>query len=97
MSFADVFKRERLQIGYTQQQMADALNTSASTIGMWEQGRRIPVFEKLEEIADFFNIDMEELRGNDPTGSSAASRIPVYGKVAAGIRSEEHTSELQSQ
>ena len=85
MSFSEVFKQERNKIKYTQQQMADALDVSASTIGMWEQGRRIPGLEKLEEIADFFNINLEELRGNNIYNSFNAHRIPVYGEVAAGI------------
>ena len=85
MSFSEVFKRERNKIKYTQQQMADALDVSASTIGMWEQGRRIPGLEKLEEIADFYNINLEELRGNSIYNSYNSHRIPVYGKVAAGI------------
>lgn len=85
MGFADAFKQERLRIKYTQQQMAEALNVSPSTVGMWEQGRRIPDFEKLEEIADFYNINLEDLRGNECTDSPKPYRIPVLGSVPAGI------------
>ncbi len=47
----------------SQSKLADKLNVSASIIGMYEQNRRMPSYEKLEEIADFFNVDMDYLMG----------------------------------
>ena len=49
---------------------------------MWESGEREPKnYETLEIIADFFNVNMELLL----TGTIAPTRIPVLGKVVAGI------------
>lgn len=45
----------------TQQQLADALGVSRSTIGMYENGQREPNFETLESIADLFNVRMDSL------------------------------------
>lgn len=61
--FKNVFKSLRLKSGLTQQQMADALKLSRSTIGMYENGEREPNFEILELIADYFNVDMNYLIG----------------------------------
>ena len=61
--FANVFKQIRIKHGLTQQQMADKLGVSRSTIGMYENGEREPNFETLELIADFFNVDMNYLIG----------------------------------
>lgn len=85
MKFADVLKRERNILNLTQEQLAEALKVSPSTVGMWEQGQRVPKLEKLEEIADFFNINLDELRGIEASSVMYSHRIPVYGKVAAGI------------
>lgn len=61
--FADVFKYLRIQSGLTQQEMADKLKISRSSIGMYENGEREPSFELLESIADYFNVDMNYLLG----------------------------------
>ena len=51
--FANVFKELRIKSGLTQQEMADKLNISRSSIGMYENGEREPSFELLETIADY--------------------------------------------
>lgn len=81
--FAENLKilREKKQI--TQQQLADKLKISRSTIGMYENGSREPDFETLELIADFFNINMDRLIGN--LNPNIKRMIPVLGLVRAGI------------
>ena len=66
-NFANIFKNLRLSSGLTQQEMADKLKISRSSIGMYENGEREPSFELLEAIADFFNVDMNFLLGNKLT------------------------------
>lgn len=61
--FANVLKVLRIKSGLTQQEMADKLNISRSSIGMYENGEREPSFELLETIADYFNVDMNYLLG----------------------------------
>ena len=62
-TFANVFKELRIKSRLTQQEMADKLKISRSSIGMYESGEREPSFELLEAIADFFNVDMNYLLG----------------------------------
>ena len=54
----------------------------------------MPPLEVLEEIADYFNIDMNTLTGNVASAShsipgtvsySPTTRIPVLGRIAAGF------------
>lgn len=61
--FANVFKELRIKSGLTQQEIADKLKISRSSIGMYENGEREPSFELLEMIADYFNVDMNYLLG----------------------------------
>lgn len=65
MSFADNIKRLRLQDGLPQAQLAKALGVSKSTVSMWETGERTPTLETLEFIADYFNVDLNVLWGDD--------------------------------
>ncbi len=47
----------------TQADLGRVLKISASTIGMYETDKRQPNFEIEEAIADFFNVDLDYLRG----------------------------------
>lgn len=62
-NFQNVFKQLRISSGLTQQEVADKLGISRSTIGMYETGAREPDYATLETIADFFNVDIDYLLG----------------------------------
>lgn len=51
----------------TQLELANALNISPSTIGMYEQGRRSPDPETLSMLADYFKVSIDHLLGRDET------------------------------
>lgn len=61
--FASMLKYFREREGLSQRGLADALGISKSTISMYEMGKRHPKFEDEEAIADFFNVDLNTLRG----------------------------------
>lgn len=63
MPFGKVLKQLRTKNHLTQKQLADVLDISESTVGMYERGHREPAFEMLEAIADYFNVDMDYLTG----------------------------------
>lgn len=51
----------RRKKGLSQTQLAQILNISPSTEGMYEQGRRIPNLETLILMAQFFNVSLDYL------------------------------------
>lgn len=51
----------REQHGMTQAELARRLGCAASTISMYEQGRREPSFEVLRSIAEIFCVPVETL------------------------------------
>lgn len=53
----------RIENSLTQSQMAKIFDVGISTISMWEQGQRIPRPNTLQEICDYFNVDMDYLMG----------------------------------
>lgn len=67
--FRDILKALRKERGLTQDQLAQELGISRSSVSMYERGEREPDFETLEVIADYFNVDMNYLTGwnEDPT------------------------------
>ena len=89
--FSDNLKALRYERHITQQQLADALGLSSSTIGMYEKGEREPDFETSEAIADYFNVRLDDLVGRknanallSPTISTDTVTFPVIGEIAAG-------------
>lgn len=63
MDFKNIILTLRNGKGFSQEQLAKVLHVSKSTIAMWETGQRLPSVEKYEEIADYFNVDMDFLYG----------------------------------
>ena len=63
MDFMDNLKslRKTSQIG--QQKLAQALNISAKTISHWETGYTEPSILQLIQLADFFDVSIDELVG----------------------------------
>lgn len=82
-SFEEMLKQFRQRLGLSQAELAQRLGLGASTISMYEAGKRQPDFKTEEAIADFFGVDIDTLRGRNK--SKPERTIPVYDRVAAGI------------
>ena len=61
--FASMLKYLRQRESLSQRELASKLQMAPSTIGMYESGKRRPKYEDEEAIADFFNVDLNTLRG----------------------------------
>ncbi len=77
-NFQNVFKKLRISSGMTQVEIAQKLNISRSTIGMYETGAREPDFETLEVIADFFYVDTDYLLGRSKKTTALPETIGNY-------------------
>ena len=54
-------KAVRINKGLTQKALADKMEVSASTVGMYEQGRRIPDANALSKIAAALDVSVDTL------------------------------------
>ena len=61
MTFANRLKELRIQNQLTQNQVADKLMASRSTIGKYETGLAYPDFEKLVALANLYNCSTDYL------------------------------------
>lgn len=68
--FNSVLKGLREEKGISQRELAEKLGISGSSVAMYESNKREPDFEMLENIADFFNVDMNYLLGKTPIRNS---------------------------
>ncbi|WP_250673513.1 helix-turn-helix transcriptional regulator [Paraclostridium ghonii] len=61
--FSERLKKLRCDNDMKQADLAKILGVSASTIGMYEQGRRTPDLEVLNKIATHFQVSVDYLLG----------------------------------
>ena len=80
-NFQNVFRQLRLSSNLTQNEMAEKIGFSRSTIGMYETGAREPDFETLEKIADYFNVDTDFLLGRTSQTTLLPETIGTYSKT----------------
>ena len=73
--FNKVLKQLRGEMGISQQELANRIGISKSSINMYERGEREPGIETLELFADFFGVGMDYLLGKSHI------RNRTYGNV----------------
>lgn len=61
--FGDVLRELRQTKKLTMKELGEKIGLTESAVSMYERNVRRPNYEKLEKIADFFNVDMEYLLG----------------------------------
>lgn len=72
--------------GKTQQDLADYLGASKSTVSMWVNGKRTPLIATIDQICKYFDCTREDLmRDNREAYYKHSVSIPVYARVAAGL------------
>lgn len=65
MDFKERLKELRKKRGYSQVALAEKIGVSKSTIGAYETGDIKPSIEVLETLADFFNVNLSYLMGEE--------------------------------
>lgn len=64
-NFHEQLKKIRKEKNVTQEQLAEFLNASRQTISKWESGKSLPDIENAQQLATYFNVDINELLGNE--------------------------------
>ena len=62
-TFKDIIQHLRLEQKLSQEELSKHIGMSKSTVAMWETGKRIPSPDVYEQLADFFNVDMDYIYG----------------------------------
>lgn len=78
-----ILRKEHL---LTQTDLGKSIGVSASTIGMYEQGRRDPDSDTLTRLANYFNVSTDYLLGNtdiEKPNSTAARPLTLEEKERA--------------
>ena len=89
-NFSDILKGLRKKAGMTQFELAKRLNISASAIGMYEQGRRLPDSKMLLAVSAIFDVTVDYLLGREeykktPSKDGAISTPKQHGILANNL------------
>lgn len=86
MNIGEKIKKRRNELGYTLIQVANAIGVMEATAQRYESGtiKNIP-YKRLINLANFLRINPSELIDTQPKINLTPLKIPVLGKVAAGI------------
>lgn len=82
------FKKIRMQLGFSQKEVAITIGVSGPTVSEWESGKKTPSGKNLIALSNLFGVSTDFLLGNDNNNSTTSPKgikIPVLGRVAAGI------------
>lgn len=81
-------KEYRQRFGITQKDLAEKLGIARNTFNQYENNKRQPDIKTLQDIADFFEVSINDLIDNEKAESENSKKgikIPVLGYVRAGI------------
>lgn len=68
----------------TQNDLAEYVGVSKTTVSEWISAKKYPRIEKIQAISDFFDVYRTDIT-EEQTKDSKGVRIPVVGRVIAGI------------
>jgi len=88
MKFKDRLKELRHKKGLTQEQLANAIDIPGTTVRRWEAIDSPPKRERLELLADFFDVNIDYLLGRTDDPSPKAS----LGERLKALRNDERLS-----
>lgn len=66
--FGEYMRKKRQELGLTQEELALRLNVSNMTVSKWENGKRYPDFEMLDDISEVFQVSVEDIYENSRGG-----------------------------
>lgn len=70
----EIFEQLMTAYGYTAYKVSVETGIAQSTLSDWKKGKSTPKADKLQKIADLFNVSLEYLR----TGEETSSEVPYY-------------------
>lgn len=91
----DRIKKERLEKGLNQPELAKVMNISKQTVSHWENGIRIPDTLTLSKLADFFDCSVDYLLGRTDDRDTIVVKGKVDGNdIELGVDRKEYPNGL---
>ena len=77
----------RKSISLSQKELADAVGVHQTAVSQWETNKTYPDIDTAKLLAELFNVSIDTIfgKGSNKVIGSQAIRVPVYGRIPAGI------------
>ena len=88
MDYADLgqrIRKQRTQLGWTQETLAERINVSTSFVGHIERGTRKASLETLVSLANALNVSLDYLMAGSLNNS-------IIGPIPQGLSSKQRTA-----
>ena len=84
--FASNLNRLLDKNGKTQADLVAFMNTTASTVSDWCNGKKYPRVDKMQKIASYFGVLMSDLTEEQKFEEyKPTHKIPILGRISAGL------------
>ena len=80
MTLGNKIQELRKSRSLSQEAFAEIMGVTRQSVSKWELDQSYPALDKLVEIADFFNISLDEMLRNEGNSSVAANDCQENGK-----------------
>ncbi|MBE6638582.1 MAG: helix-turn-helix transcriptional regulator [Ruminococcaceae bacterium] len=93
MTLGEKIAKQRKELNYTQEQLADILNVSRQSISKWESDIAYPETDKLIELGKLFECSMDYLLKKEITEKTSAPSVTTdntFGKIKRMIITDEN-------
>lgn len=91
MTLGEKIAKQRKELNYTQEQLADILSVSRQSISKWESDIAYPETDKLIKMGKLFECSMDYLLNDEITDKGGARKeetAPVLGTVCTFLRKQ---------
>lgn len=93
--FSKNLKYLREKKGLEQQELADDLGVPRSTLSCWETGIRTPKIEQIQEIADYFNVDIDII-SKDYSSGILSNKIEILFNKTKDILNDDERAMIEA-
>lgn len=83
----DIFAKLMAERGLTAYRVSQDTGISQATLSDWKRGRSVPKLPKLQVLADYFGVTVEQLMGDCPSStaiappSDEAIKLALFGDI----------------
>ena len=96
LKLSDNIRKYRKEMGLTQEELAEAFGVTIGAVSKWENGNNVPDIMTMMELANFYNVSMDELLGYDMSSKKIADMEKIISDLCHEYRFEEAASEAKN-
>ncbi|RKM56896.1 helix-turn-helix domain-containing protein [Butyrivibrio sp. CB08] len=96
LKLAEKIKNYRKEMELTQEGLAEAIGVTVGAVSKWENGNNVPDILTLMQLANFFNISMDELLGLELTSKNVDDMCAKVEELARDHEYEQAAIEVNN-